>query len=228
MTDPSDLRPVNPLPPVVVVLFAAIAIPEALFALGNLGWLGGPEAIGWRLGAIQRYGFSGDLFDWMIQNQRWVPQHVQRMVTYPFVHLSFTSAVFAAVITLAMGKLVGETLGQLAVAVIFLGGGIFAALVYGALLNEAEWLIGAYPPAYALIGGFSFVMWHRLAASGAGQYRAFSLIAILMGLQLLWGVFADIGQGWVADLAGFAFGFAASVALAPGGFARFLATLRRD
>lgn len=228
MSEFSDPAPINPLPPVVIVLFAAIAIPEVFFMLGGLGWIGGPEAIGWRLGAIQSYGFSGEIFDWMVANQRWVPQQMQRLLSYPFVHVSFTSAVFAAVITLAMGKLVGEIIGQIAVAVIFFGSTVFAAVVYAVLLDDPQWLIGAYPPAYGLIGGYSYIMWHRLTGTGRGQYRAFSLIAMLMGLQLLWGVFADIGNGWVADLAGFFFGFGASVALAPGGFTRFLATLRRN
>ena len=39
---------VNPLPPVVVALFIAVVVPEALFSLGAAGVIGGPGAVGWR------------------------------------------------------------------------------------------------------------------------------------------------------------------------------------
>ncbi|MEM9639321.1 MAG: rhomboid family intramembrane serine protease, partial [Pseudomonadota bacterium] len=105
---------------------------------------------------------------------------------------------------------------------------IFGALVYAVLLDDPNWLIGGFPAVYGLIGGYSFVMWQSLAAKGEEQLRAFSLIAMLMGLQLIWGIFFDVGNGWVADLAGFVFGFCASAALVPGGIARLLAALRRE
>ncbi|WP_300060791.1 rhomboid family intramembrane serine protease [uncultured Roseobacter sp.] len=228
MSDHHDPSPVNPLPPVVVILFLAIAIPEAAFSLGARGLIGGNEAVGWRLASVQSYAFSGDIFDWMVSNGRWLPEHLLRFLTYSFVHTGFTSALFAAVLLLALGKLVGETIGQLAVLVLFFGGAVFGALVYGVLLNDPNWLIGGFPAVYGLIGGYSFVMWQSLAARGEEQLRAFSLIAILMGLQLIWGIFFDVGNGWVADLAAFFFGFGASAALVPGGMARLLSALRRD
>ena len=82
----SEPSPVNPLPPVVLALFFAIAGVEVLFAVGEAGFVGGPEAIGWRLNAIRDYGFSGSVFDWMIEQGRWPLEHVMRFVTYPFVH----------------------------------------------------------------------------------------------------------------------------------------------
>ncbi|MGB7244242.1 MAG: rhomboid family intramembrane serine protease [Sulfitobacter sp.] len=224
---PHDAPPVNPLPPVVVVLFLVIVLAEAAFSLGARGIIGGPEAVGWRLAAVESYGFSGDIFDWMVANGRWLPEHLMRFVTYPFVHLGFTHTIFAAVILLAMGKLIGEVMGQLAVVVIFFGAGIVGALAYAVLLNDPVWLAGAYPPVYGLIGGFSFVMWRKLEGTGASQYRAFSLIAMLMGLQLVWGIFFDVGNGWVADLAGFAFGFGVSPLMAKGGVSSLIAMFRR-
>ena len=200
MSDPHDAPPVNPLPPVVLLLFAAIVLPELAFTFGAQGWVGGPEAVGWRLAAIERYGFSGDIFDWMIETGRWMPEHLVRFVSYALVHESFTSALFGAVLLLALGKLVGETMGQ----------------------------GGAFPAAYALIGGYTFLMWQRLADSGQQQLRAFSLIAILLGIQLLFGVFFGPTVQWVADLAGFVFGFCASVLMVPGGLARVVRHLRRD
>lgn len=227
--DPSEpTPPVNPLPPVVVLLFLALVLPEAFFSLGASGWVGGPEAVGWRLAAMQDYAFSGDLFDWMWANGRWLPEHLMRFVTYAFVHTAFTGAVFAAVLVLALGKLVGEAMGQVAVLVLFFGGSVFGALMYGLLLNDPTWLIGGFPAAYSLIGGYSFLMWLHLGAAGQQQYRAFSLIAVLMGIQLLFGVFFGPSTLWVADLAGFVFGFTASVLLVPGGLSRILLSLRRD
>ncbi|GFE50598.1 rhomboid family intramembrane serine protease [Roseobacter cerasinus] len=228
MNDHHDPSPVNPLPPVVVILFLAIAIPEAAFSLGERGLIGGSEAVGWRLASMNTYAFSGNIFDWMVSNGRWLPEHLLRFVSYSFVHMGFTSALFAAVLLLALGKLVGETMGQVAVLVLFFGGAAFGALVYAALLNDPTWLIGGFPAVYGLIGGYSFVMWQSLAARGEEQLRAFSLIAILMGLQLVWGIFFDVGNGWVADLAAFVFGFVASAILVPGGVARVIAALRRD
>ncbi len=228
MNDPNNTPPVNPLPPVVLLLFAAVALPELMFTMGAQGWIGGPDAVGWRLAAIEKYGFSGDLFDWMLTNGRWMPEHLQRFVTYSFVHGTFTSTLFSAVLMLALGKLVGESMGQVAVVVLYLGGSIFGALVYALLLNDPAWLVGGFPAVYGLIGGYSFLMWQRLADTGQQQLRAFSLIAILMGIQLLFGVFFGPNTQWVADLAGFAFGFAASVLLVPGGLARVLYHLRRD
>ena len=228
MNDPNNTPPVNPLPPVVLLLFAAIALPELLFTMGAQGWIGGPDAVGWRLSAIEKYGFSGDIFDWMLTIGRWMPEHLQRFVTYCFVHGTFTSTLFSAVLMLALGKLVGESMGQVAVLVLYFGGSVFGALVYALLLNDPAWLVGGFPAVYGLIGGYSFLMWQRLADTGQQQLRAFSLIAILMGIQLLFGVFFGPNTQWVADLAGFGFGFAASVFLVPGGLARVLYHLRRD
>lgn len=228
MHDPHDPPPVNPLPPVVWLLFAAIAVPEALFSLGAAGWIGGPEAIGWRLAAIETYGFSSDIFGWMLSNGRFPTEHVQRLVTYSFVHGAFTSTLFAVVLMLALGKLVGEAMGQIAVLVLYFGASIFGAMVYAVLLSDSGWLIGGFPAVYGLIGGYSFLMWQRLADTGQQQLQAFSLIAMLMGIQLVFGVFFGPTVQWVADLAGFVFGFAASVLLVPGGLTRLLHHLRRD
>ncbi len=45
---------------------------------------------------------------------------LRRFVTYAFVHGSFTHAIFAGVLLLALGKFVGEVLGEVAVLVVFL------------------------------------------------------------------------------------------------------------
>ncbi len=224
----SDFEPpVNPLPPVVAAMFVVIAGIEAVLSLAEAGFIGGREGIGWRLGLIREYGFSGDIFDWMVANGIWPLNEVIRFVTYPFLNLGFTHGLFAVVLLLALGKMVAEVMGQMAFVAIFFVSGIGGALIYGLLLNDPVWLVGAYPNVYGLIGGYSFVLWRVLGAEGGPQHRAFSLIALLMAIQLIWGVFFNTGNMWVAELGGFFVGFGLSFLLAPGEWAKVRARLRR-
>ncbi|NRB04272.1 MAG: rhomboid family intramembrane serine protease [Rhodobacteraceae bacterium] len=220
-----DPSPVNPLPPVVWALFFSIFGVECMFALGEAGIIGGPGAIGWRLAAIRDYGFSGEAFDFMLSNGILLGEHLVRFVSYAFVHQGFTSALLSGVILLAMGKLIGEVMGQLAVVVMFFGCAVFGALAFGLLTDEA-WMIGAYPAVYGMIGGYTYLIWQHLAGTGLRQLNAFRLIGVLMGIQLLFGILFTVGYGWIADLAGFVFGFAVSPVLVRGGIAHLLEKLR--
>ena len=218
MSEQTDPSPVNPLPPVVVGLFLVLVLVEAAFMLGARGIIGGPGAIGWRASAMQDYGFSPALFHWMLETGQFPLDHLKRLVTYPFVHGTFTHALFAGVILLAMGKFVGEVFRQWAVLVVFFGSAIGAALIYGLVPAERPLLIGAFPGVYGLIGGFTYLMWLRLGEMGANQLRAFSLIGVLMGIQLLFGLLFGGDGMWVADAAGFACGFLISFVVSPGGW----------
>lgn len=228
MQDPNLEPPMNPLPPMVWLVFFAIAGVEAGLSLGEAGMIGGPGAIGWRLGFVRDYGFSGQIFDWMVANGQWPMAELRRVVTYPFVHLGFTHALFAMVLLLALGKLVAEGMGQMVFLAIFVVSGVGGALVYGLLLDDPVWMVGAYPSVYGLIGGYSFVMWRQLAGTGAQQYRAFTLIAFLMGIQLIWGILFETGTQWVAELVGFFLGFGLCFLLAPGEWAKILGQIRRQ
>ena len=143
-----------------------------------------------------------------------------RLVTYPFVHVNFTHALFVVVILLAMGKMVGEVFRWWAVLVVFFAAAIVGALAYTRCPALQAPLIGGYPPVYGLIGAFTFLLWVNLAAVGANKYRAFTLIGFLLGIQLLFGLVFGGGWDWVADLAGFATGFLLSFVVSPGGWAR--------
>lgn len=226
MSQSHDPSPVNPLPPAVWLLFLLIAVPEAAFTLGEAALVGGPGAVGWRLSAINDYGFSGQAFDYMLENGVLLSEHLLRFLTYPFLHGSATSFLFAAVILLAMGKMVGEVLGGMAVILIFVLSAVFGALVF-ALLTDQAWLIGAYPGVFGLIGTFTFLYWQRMAATGGPQLQAFSLIGVLMGIQLLFGMFFAVGYSWVAELTGFVTGFGLTAFVVPGGMARLLMAVRR-
>jgi len=226
MSEFREPSPVHPLPPSVWLLFIAVALPELVFSAGEAGLIGGPAAVGWRLNALNTYAFSGEAFDFMLSTGQLLPEHVMRFFTYPFVHGSFTSTLFAGVILLAMGKMTGEVMGGWAVILLFVLCGVFGALVF-ALLTDQAWLTGAYPSVYGLIGVFTFLLWQKLAETGGPQARAFILIGVLMGLQLLFGMFFQVGLAWVAELAGFCAGFALTAFVMPGGWARVVATLRR-
>jgi len=227
MDQDHNAPPFNPMPPVVWVLFLILIGIEAAFTLGEQGIVGGARAVGGRLGAISQYGFSGVAFDWMIKNGQMPFEYSMRCFSYMFLHRSFTAAIFSGVILLAMGKLVGEVMGQLAVIILFVFSGVFGVVAFG-LLTDQAWLIGAYPSVYGLIGAYTFLLWQRVAGQGMQQLTAFRLIGFLMGIQLIFGVFFVTGQDWVAELAGFICGFALSVIVMPGGIARLRAAIQRN
>ena len=225
--DPHFEPPINKLPVVVVILFLIMAGVELTLALGEAGFAGGPTAIGWRLALVRDWGFSGDIFDAMLAQGYWSWDNLARLITYPFIHLGFTHALIAIVLMLALGKMAAEVMGQFAMLALFVASGIGGALAYALLLDDPVWLVGAYPAGYGLIGGYSFLLWRRLGATGGQQMRAFSLIAMLMGLQLVWSLIGTVGNGWVAELAGFITGFLLSFLCAPGEWARILNRLRQ-
>lgn len=221
-----NASPVNPLPLVVVILVLAIAGIEILFQLGDSGLVGGAEATGWRIAALEEYGFRQPLFTWMLENQNFRWDFALGILTYPFVDYYFTSVIFSVVFILALGKMVGEAFSSLAFLVIFFGASISGALAYGLIWETSVVLFGAMPGAYGLIGAYSFVLWLGLAGTGAQRMKVFQLIGFLMGLQLFWGLLFAGSKDWVADLAGFATGFALSFIVSPGGWQEILEKIR--
>ncbi|MCF1709157.1 rhomboid family intramembrane serine protease [Tabrizicola sp. J26] len=222
-----NAAPLNPLPAAVWAIALPMIAMEVVLSLGAAGLVGGPDAIGWRLDAVQRFAYSPDYMRQMIDLHQYPLQGVMRLVTYPFVHLSFTHALFVLVILLALGKMVGDIFRWWAVLVVFFGSGIVGALVYTAIPTMKAPLIGGYPPVYGLIGAFTFLIWMRLAAQGANRFRAFTMIGFLLGAQLLFGLLFGGGWEWVADLAGFATGFLLSFIVSPGGWRQVVARLRQ-
>ena len=217
----------NALPPAVVALALAIFVIEVIFSVGARGYFGGEEAIGWRLQAVRDYGFFSAIPAVMIETGNWTFELWKRFFTYSFVHLSFTHTIFVIVFLLAMGKLVGEVFGNFAVLTLFFACGVFGALIYAGLTGDDRPLLGGFPSVYGLIGAYTFLMWVGLGAAGENQYRAFTLIGFLMGIQLIFGVLFGSSNDWVAEIAGFALGFVLTPALAPGAFRRFLMRMRQ-
>jgi len=218
--------PLNPLPPVVWLLALPVAAIEIVLGLGSRGMIGGADAIGWRVAAFERFAFLNSVFDWMVENHRYPAEQLMRFLTYPFVHGSFTHALFVVVFILALGKFVGEAFRPWAVLAVFFGSAIAGASVYGVVLNDPVPLIGGFPAVYGLIGAFTFIQWVAARITGRSQAQAFRLIGFLLATQLLFSVLFGSNTQWVADVTGFATGFLLSFIVSPGGWARALARIR--
>lgn len=226
---PSDHteHPLNPLPMIVWIIFLPMLAAEIVFQLGSSGMVGGPQAVGWRLAAVQDYGFYGQLLPLMVERGEMPFSVLIRFVSYAFVNGSFTQFLFVVVFLLALGKMVASVFRPWAVLVVFLGSAIFGALVYGLIMGERAVLIGGFPAIYGLIGAFTFILWMNLAHQGANPYRAFALIGVLLGVQLLFGALFGAAPDWIAEVAGFVAGFTLSLLVSPGGWARVLSRLRQ-
>jgi len=230
--DGKDLTasPLNPLPPAVWALVLAILALEAVFQLAALGVLGGAQGIGWRIEAIQRYGFSSSIQHWMLENRVLPPMHLVRYVSFGFIHGSLMHALFACVLIAALGKAVAEAFGALRFLVLALVTPILAAMVFGLVLgvDQSGWLFGAMPTVFALVGGFTWLKWREAAGDPARQRRAFGLIGLLLLARLAFGLMAEMGPAWIAELAAFALGFGLSATvLGPGSWPALRARLQR-
>jgi membrane associated rhomboid family serine protease len=151
---------------------------------------------------------------------------IKRFITYPFVHGNFTQTLFGAALLLALGKFVGDVFSAAGVVTVFVVSAVGGAFVFGAVVASNPALIGAYTPVYGLIGAFTYLMWLRLGTLGENRLRAFRLIGFLMAIQLLFGLLFGGSPIWIAEVAGFAFGFAVSLLVAPGGWSAFLSRIR--
>lgn len=228
MHDPNhNVSPFNAIPPVIVALVAVIVVIEVIFQLGASGLAGGAEAIGWRISAIERFGFFDQLFEWMRRTGQFPFEALIRFVTYPFLHYEAMHAIFAAVLLLAIGKFVAERYHVIAVLVIFFASSVAGALGYGFILNTQTPLIGAYPGVYGLMGAFTWSLFVSYEAAGENRLKAFQLIGMLIVLQLIFKLIGDTGNDWLGDLVGFIAGFLLAILLAPGGIGRALSRLRQ-
>ncbi|MCB2135590.1 MAG: rhomboid family intramembrane serine protease [Rhodobacteraceae bacterium] len=227
MRDGYNEAPVNPLPPVVWLLILPIAAMEIALNAGAYGLAGGQLGVGWRSDALQRFALSPEMLDQMLTTGQFNADYAMRFVTYPVVHGNLTHALMAAVFILALGKFVGEVYRAWAVLAVFFGAVIVGGVAYSLVPGLRFPLYGAYPGAYGLIGAFTFIIWARLGAAHENRARAFTLIGFLLGIQLLFGAIFGGAPDWIADLAGFATGFALSFVVGPGGPAHLLRLIRQ-
>ena len=226
MQENMNVSPFNALPQVVVGLVLAIAGVELVFQAAQAGMLGGAlSGLAVRIWALEQFAVFGPGLELAWLRGQLGPLDALRFVAYPFVHQGFMHMLFPIVFVLALGKFVGEVFAGWAVLAVFFGASVFGALVY-LLLSDPIPLYGSYPGAFGLIGAYTYILWIGLGARGQNQYQAFTLIGILMGLQLIFGLLFGSDNHWVAELAGFLAGFALSTLVSPGGWARFLRRLR--
>ena len=232
MFDPNaDKSPFNELPPVIVALALAIALIEVALQLGAKGFIGGPAAVGWRVEAIQTFGFFDSVFEFMRQTGTYDLNTVMRFVTYTFVHLALTHAIFAIVLILAIGKAVAEIFHPASVLAVYFLSAIMGVLAYGVFFDSPVQIVGAYPAVYGLLGAFTWMLWLKAGATGDSRVNAFRLAGLLFAFQLVYQIFALIAYDqsfaatssqWVGRLVGFITGFLLSFVLAPDGRARIV------
>lgn len=221
----------GPVPGPVWMLVLAVLAVEAVLQAGAAGLIGGPEAIGWRQATLQRHGFSGAQWQWLVETGRWRGPEALRPFSFGFVQTGGLQAIFVAVLLLALGKAAGEMLAGWAVLALALGAGAAGALAATALWPQPAWLAGGYPAVFGLLGAFARAAWTaRGLFSGTEatpRGRALALVAVVLGLRLALGLAAGQAQDAVADLAAFGTGVVLAGLLAPGNGAWLLARLRR-
>lgn len=228
-TDPSyrEESPFNAIPIVPLLLVLIIAGIELTLTAAENGLVGGAQGVGWRATAFREMQFFPELMTELFERGRWTLDYLKRFVTYPFIHASFTHALWASVLLLALGKYVGEIYRPIAFLILFFVSTIIGAAVYGVLAWQNTQLIGAYPGVYGLIGAYTYLMWLTLGRMGENQLKAFQLIGILLGLLLVYSMIFGSSPTWIAEVAGFVTGLFIAPLLAPGGWGAFIQRIRK-
>lgn len=232
-SEPKLESPFHTLPPLIVMLALLIVGIEMVFQLAENGLIGGPTSIGWRLDAVNTYGFSPRVLDRVLVSGDYSFDMLIRFVTYPFVNMALTQVAFCAALTLALGKFTAGFYGSVKTVGLYLFAAIIGAIVYGLLVDGQFPLLGGFTPVYGLIGAYTYALWLRLGQAGKSQLQAFRLIGFLLLVQLIYGMisgfFYDVPPppAWIAELSGFATGFMLAILWAPGGWSRFLARMRQ-
>ena len=207
----------QPLPPFALGLAAVAAGVEAVLWLGAAGVVGGPAAVGWRVEAIRAFGFFQPVLEAMLVRRAADPGGLLRFLTYPLLHLGPLHALFGVTLLLALGQAVATRFGARALAALTIGSAIGGALAYGLLQDGRAQIVGLYPAVYGLMGAYSRALL-TAATVRRGRILAFRLPLVLVALQLVFRFgFGAGGADWVADLGGFATGFALALVVAPDG-----------
>ena len=127
MSDYNRSPIVNPIPTSILLIFSGIILVEALLVFGFGGPLAKTVTTIERLNLVQNYGVPPNLASWMFETGNFSINYISRFIVYPFINLSGLSVVFAAVLLLAFGKMVGEVFSSFSVILIWLLSTFFAA-----------------------------------------------------------------------------------------------------
>lgn len=215
-----------PLPGLLWLVLLALGAVELAFWAGAQGLVGGATAPGWRLLAVERFGFAAPVQHWMIGSRQAPPEHLLRYLSYPLVHAGPAQAALSAVLLAALGKFTARRHGQGALAALLLLPGALGAAAFGALTDGSGWLLGATPAVLALVGAWTLARW-RDAASPRARFTALGLIGSFLLARLALGLLVETAATWIADLTAFAAGVILAAALRPGALRRTLARLRQ-
>ncbi len=145
MSDYNRSPIVNPIPTSILLIFFGIILVEAFLIFGFGGPLGKTETTIERLTLVQNYGVPPNLATWMFETGNFSIDYVSRFIVYPFINLSGLSVVFAAVLLLALGKMVGEFFSSFSVILIWLLSTFFAAFFYSISATDEQILVGSFP-----------------------------------------------------------------------------------
>ena len=116
----------------------------------------------------------------------------------------------------------GDIIGGARALVIFLVSSVGAAALYGTLFPNQSFLVGSFPGAYGLLGGYTYILFLMLERADENRLQAFRLVGILAALQLGFGILFPGPPHWLADLGGAFVGFLTAAAMGPGGLLRFI------
>ncbi|MEM9796741.1 MAG: rhomboid family intramembrane serine protease [Pseudomonadota bacterium] len=229
MHDPRNQSPFNAPPPVVVALAALIIGLEVMFQAAEAGFVGGRQAVGWRLNAIRDWAVDGSVVAWMIETGQAPLRQLARFVTYPLIHGSFVHAAFVVVFVLALGNVCAPVFPSWRLPILFWASAVAGALVYVMLFPSSGPLFGGYPGAYGLIGVFTLLT--RKGLTRVDPDRAFLLIGFLLAIQPIFGLAGGLGfawfPDWIADIAGFAAGYGLAQLMFPGGLQGLIGRMRQ-
>ncbi|WP_342068867.1 rhomboid family intramembrane serine protease [Yoonia algicola] len=218
--------PFNTLPAVIIALALAIVGIEVVFQLANAGIIGGPRGVGWRIAAIEEFGYSSAVLDRVLVRNEYTFDLLKRFVTYTFINGQIIQVAFCAALILALGKFTAEYYGSIKVLIIYVFTSVAGAVVFGLFVESRYPLLGAFTPVYGLIGAYTYVLWLRLGNAGENQIMAFRLIGFLLAIQLVFGLIFGGNSQWISELTGFVTGFLLSTLLAPGGWSSLVERLR--
>lgn len=222
-----NVSPFHALPGAVVVLFCAMIGVELFFQAAESGFIGGAEAISWRLEYSKKFGFFDPAFDWMRDNKIFVMHYFLQIFTYSFIHLDFVHVMFVGVFILALGKFTVQVMNQFFVLLIFFVSAACGALGYSWIFDENILLLGGYPGVYGLIGSFTWITFSGLSKQGKSGFPAFRLICFFMIIQIGWKIVMGGSNQWFAELIGFCVGFALAMVLSQGSKQRIFTLLAK-
>jgi membrane associated rhomboid family serine protease len=219
--------PFNKMPPALVALVAIILGIELVLMAGEAELIGGMAGTTWRITLLERFAFFDSQFEWMIDNGVVRLKYLMRLVTYALFQPQFMIAMIVSVFVLALGNLMSRALSQWRVLAIFFGASIIGALVFAAAWDTKTPLLSGLTGAYALVGGYSFLIGRHLKSTGGRQLNAFALIGVLLTAQLVMGLVYGDSKAWVSETSGFVSGFFLTWVLLPGTMAGWITKARK-